>query len=41
MRYNEKYDDLLLSDIDEMRKRVPPQDKPGKSSILAFINIYV
>ncbi|XP_014484628.1 PREDICTED: pseudouridylate synthase 7 homolog [Dinoponera quadriceps] len=28
MRYNEKHDDLISSDIDEMRKRTPPQDKP-------------
>ncbi|EFN89955.1 Pseudouridylate synthase 7-like protein [Harpegnathos saltator] len=28
MRYNEKHDDLILSDIDEMRKHAPAQDKP-------------
>jgi len=29
MHYENKHDDLILSDIDEMRKLTSPQDKPS------------
>lgn len=29
MHYENKHDDLILSDIDEMRKLASPQDKPS------------
>lgn len=38
VHYNEKHDDLILSDIDEMRKRASLMDKLGKSSIFVFIS---
>ncbi|KYN37738.1 Pseudouridylate synthase 7 like protein [Trachymyrmex septentrionalis] len=35
MHYENKHDDLILSDIDEMRKHTSPQDKPnGKNKAL-------
>ncbi|XP_012282551.1 pseudouridylate synthase 7 homolog isoform X2 [Orussus abietinus] len=35
MRYVSKYDDLILSDVDEMRKLTPPKDQPdGKYKAL-------
>lgn len=37
MHYKEKHDDLIVSDIDEMRKRTPPQNDPGKSVICTFV----
>jgi len=30
MHYKEKHDNLILSDIDEMRKHKVPQNEPGK-----------
>lgn len=46
MRYKEKHDNLILSDIDEMRKCKPPQDEPGKlfshlSKILILNNSFL
>jgi hypothetical protein len=29
MHYKQQNDDLILSNIDEMRKRTPPQNQPG------------
>ncbi|KAG5316505.1 PUS7 synthase, partial [Acromyrmex insinuator] len=41
MHYENKHDDLILSDIDEMRKHTSPQDKSSKSITFTFIrNIY-
>lgn len=37
MHYENKHDDLILSDIDEMRKHTSPQDKPSKSITFIFI----
>lgn len=38
MHYENKHDDLILSDIDEMRKLSAPQDKPSISQLpLTFI----
>lgn len=38
MHYENKHDDLILSDIDEMRKLPAPQDKPSISQLfLTFI----
>ncbi|XP_015601850.1 pseudouridylate synthase 7 homolog isoform X2 [Cephus cinctus] len=35
MRYKERYDDLILCDVDEMRGNVPPKDEPdGKYKAL-------
>lgn len=41
MHYKEKHDNLILSDIDEMRKLVSPQNNPGYFHIFTFIqNVY-
>jgi len=40
MHYENKHDDLILSDIDEMRKVTPPQDKPGINQFLHFIRMF-
>lgn len=37
MHYENKHDDLILSDIDEMRKLASPQDKPSISVVFTFI----
>lgn len=37
MHYNKQDDTLILSNIDEMRQRTPPQDKPSKLIILTFV----
>lgn len=34
MHYENKHDDLILSDIDEMRKLTSPQDKPSINQII-------
>lgn len=38
MRYENKHDDLILSDIDEMKNLTSPQDKPSINQLLHTFN---
>jgi len=37
MHYENKHDDLILSDIDEMRKLTSPQDKPSINYFFTYL----
>lgn len=37
MHYTEKHSDLIMCDIDEMRKSSPPKDDPSITMIYIFL----
>lgn len=39
MRYNELHDDLILSDIEELRGHKGPEDAPGNKSFFSSIQL--
>lgn len=41
MHYENKHDDLILPDIDKMRKLTSPQDKPGINQFLHLFEMFI
>lgn len=37
MHYENKHDDLILSDIDEIKKLTSPQDKPSINQLFLYL----